>query len=146
MAFEQGCKLESWSQNGPRPVQQSPSTSLVGLPDRALIGVVICSFARLTVAVGMDVEDLVQTAGRSWLRLHEKGGKVHEMPAQFRHQNYHLPADEGTLELAQETAAPSSPRTTKLHYRRGDQNTQNALIAAIFKRDCGSAPQEGRGH
>jgi len=26
----------------------------------------------------------VQTAGRSWLRLHEKGGKVHEMPVHHR--------------------------------------------------------------
>ncbi|MBV9508733.1 MAG: tyrosine-type recombinase/integrase [Caulobacteraceae bacterium] len=58
--------------------------TLVGLRDRALIATMVYSFARISAAVGMDIEDLVQTAGRSWLRLSEKGGKVHEMPAHHR--------------------------------------------------------------
>lgn len=58
--------------------------SLVGLRDRALIAVMVYSFARISAAAGMTLEDLVQTAGRSWLRLHEKGGKVHEMPVHHR--------------------------------------------------------------
>ncbi len=58
--------------------------TLVGLRDRALIATMVYSFARISAAVGMDIEDLVQTAGRSWLRLCEKGGKVHEMPTHHR--------------------------------------------------------------
>jgi len=58
--------------------------TLVGLRDRALIATMVYSFARISAAVGMNREDLVQTAGRSWLRLSEKGGKVHEMPAHHR--------------------------------------------------------------
>ena len=58
--------------------------TLVGLRDRALIATMVYSFARISAAVGMDIEDLVQTAGRSWLRLSEKGGKVHEMPVHHR--------------------------------------------------------------
>jgi len=58
--------------------------TLVGLRDRALIATMVYSFARISAAVGMDLEDLVQTAGRSWLRLSEKGGKLHEMLAHHR--------------------------------------------------------------
>lgn len=60
------------------------SGSLVGLRDRALIAVMVYSFARISAAVGMNQEDIVQTAGRSWVRLREKGGKVHEMPAHHK--------------------------------------------------------------
>jgi integrase/recombinase XerC len=67
-----------------RLIESIETDSLVGLRDRALIAVMVYSFARVSAAVGMDLEDLVQTAGRSWLRLHEKGGKVHEMPAHHR--------------------------------------------------------------
>ncbi len=67
-----------------RLIESIETDSLVGLRDRALVAVMVYSFARVSAAVGMDVEDLVQTAGRSWLRLHEKGGKVHEMPVHHR--------------------------------------------------------------
>jgi integrase/recombinase XerC len=67
-----------------RLIESIETKSLVGLRDRALIAVMVYSFARISAAVGMAVEDLVQTAGRSWLRLHEKGGKVHEMPVHHR--------------------------------------------------------------
>jgi integrase/recombinase XerC len=67
-----------------RLIESIETDSLVGLRDRALIAVMVYSFARISAAVGMAVEDLVQTAGRSWLRLHEKGGKVHEMPVHHR--------------------------------------------------------------
>jgi site-specific recombinase XerD len=67
-----------------RLIESIEVDSLVGLRDRALISVMVYSFARVSAAVGMNLEDLVQTAGRSWLRLHEKGGKVHEMPVHHR--------------------------------------------------------------
>jgi site-specific recombinase XerD len=58
-----------------------PTDSLVGLRDRALIGVLIYSFARISAALAMRVEDYFPQGKRWWLRLHEKGGKNHEMPA-----------------------------------------------------------------
>ena len=58
--------------------------SLVGLRDRALIAVMVFSFAPDTAALGMKVEDYYTEGRRAWLRLHEKGGKRHEVPA---HQN-----------------------------------------------------------
>jgi site-specific recombinase XerD len=67
-----------------RLIDSIETDSLIGLRDRALIAVMVYSLARVSAAVGMDVKDLVQTAGRSWLRFSEKGGKVHEMPAHHR--------------------------------------------------------------
>src|SRR5665213_1529143 len=67
-----------------RLIESIETDSLVGLRDRALIATMVYSFARVSAAVGMNPEDLVQTAGRSWLRLSEKGGKVHEMPVHHR--------------------------------------------------------------
>jgi site-specific recombinase XerD len=83
-----------------RLIESIEADSVVGLRDRALIAVMVYSFARVSAAVGMNLEDLVQTAGRSWLRLHEKGGKVHEMPVHHRLLE-HLDAYIATLDPAE---------------------------------------------
>jgi integrase len=50
------------------------------LRDRALIATLTYSFARITAALKMKVEDL-RPRGAGWtVRLHEKGGKQHSMP------------------------------------------------------------------
>jgi integrase/recombinase XerC len=51
-----------------------------GLRDRALISLMVYSFARIGAAVGMKVEDVFTQNRRLWVRLHEKGGKDHAMP------------------------------------------------------------------
>jgi integrase/recombinase XerD len=56
------------------------SNTLIGLRDRALIGLMIYSFARVGASVTMTVGDLFQHRKQLWLRLHEKGGKRHEVP------------------------------------------------------------------
>jgi hypothetical protein len=55
-------------------------TSLIGLRDRALIGTMVYSFARIGAVLGMKVEDYYPQGKRWWLRLHEKGGKRHDVP------------------------------------------------------------------
>ena len=65
-----------------------PTDSLVGLRDRALIGVLIYSFARISAALSMRVEDYFPQGKRWWLRLHEKGGKNHEMPVHHTLEAY----------------------------------------------------------
>ncbi len=52
----------------------------IGLRDRALIGLMVFSFARIGAALGMRVEDVFVQNRRLWVRLREKGGKRHEMP------------------------------------------------------------------
>lgn len=64
------------------------TSTLVGLRDRALIGVMVYSFARVSAVVGMRVEDYYQNGKRWWIRLHEKGGKFHEVPAHHNAEAY----------------------------------------------------------
>jgi integrase/recombinase XerD len=106
------------------------------------------AFARIGAVVSMRVEDYFANGKRWWVRLHEKGGKRHEMPAHhnawrmiqrrsaelglkvkigchtFRATGItaYLEAG-GTLENAQLMAAHESPRTTKLYDRTGDEIT-----------------------
>ena len=60
----------------------------IGLRDRALIGLLIYTFARVSAAVGMNVDDYYPQGKRWWVRLHEKGGKQHEMPAHHLLETY----------------------------------------------------------
>lgn len=54
--------------------------SLTGLRDRALIGVMVYTFARIGAVLQMNVGDYFSQGRRGWVRLHEKGGKEHEAP------------------------------------------------------------------
>jgi site-specific recombinase XerD len=54
--------------------------SHIDLRDKALIGLMLYSFARIGAVVGMKVEDVFTQNRRIWVRLREKGGKLHDMP------------------------------------------------------------------
>jgi integrase/recombinase XerD len=166
------------------------TSHVVGLRDRALVATMLYTFARVEAAVGMNVEDYFTQGRRAWVRLHEKGGKHHDMPAHHKLEEFldqYLEAtgrgqgkkaplfrtaagktkkltdtrltrqdawrmirrrtadagikteigchsfratgitnyleNGGTLEKAQQMAAHSSARTTKLYDRRNDQLT-----------------------
>lgn len=161
-------------------------STLKGLRDRALIAVMIYTFARVGAVLRMNVGDYFTQGRRAWIRLHEKGGKEHEAPCVSKLETYldaYIAAagiaddkdgplfrttgrftgkphrmtqqdayrmivwraqkagiltrignhslratgitdylkSEGTLEHAQNMAAHSSPRTTKLYDRRSDE-------------------------
>ena len=64
------------------------TSTVVGLRDRALIGVMTFAFARIGAVVAMRVEDYYPQGKRWWVRLHEKGGKRHEMPAHHKLEAY----------------------------------------------------------
>jgi len=162
--------------------------TLIGLRDRALIGTMIYTFARIGAVLQMNVSDYYSQGRRGWVRLHEKGGKEHASPCVAKLETYldeyialagiaddkasplwrtsgrktglmhrmtqqdafrmirrraksagietpignhtmratgitaYLKHD-GTLEHAQQMANHSSPRTTKLYDRRGDEIT-----------------------
>src|ERR1019366_2970571 len=63
-------------------------TTIGGLRDRAMIGVMVFSFARIGAVVAMDVEDFFQQGKRWWFRLHEKGGKRHDVPTHHKAEEY----------------------------------------------------------
>jgi site-specific recombinase XerD len=81
------------------------TSTLIGLRDRALIGVMTYAFARVGAVVAMRVEDYFANGKRWWVRLHEKGGKQHEMPAHHKLEAF---IDE-YLEAAGIGAASKSP-------------------------------------
>ncbi len=62
--------------------------TLAELRDRALIAVLACSFARISAALGMNVGDYYRQGERHSLRLHEKGGKHHEVPCHRMARQY----------------------------------------------------------
>ena len=64
------------------------TTSLLGLRDRALIALMGYTFARVGAATGMRVQDYYVQKRRGWVRLHEKGGKVTELPCHHNLDQY----------------------------------------------------------
>ena len=63
-------------------------TNPVGLRDRAFLGVLVYSFARVTAAVSLRVADYYTQGRRSFFRLHEKGGRYNVVPAHHMVQGY----------------------------------------------------------
>ena len=78
-----------------RTVQHGDGTEtekplLLGLRDRALIGAMVYTFARVSAVLRMRVRDYFVQGRRGWVRLHEKGGKEHAVPC---HHNLELYLD-----------------------------------------------------
>jgi integrase/recombinase XerD len=99
--------------------------NLVGLRDRALIAAMFFTFARVGAAVAMSVEDYYPQGKRWWLRLQEKGGKQHDMPAHHTLEAY-LDEYVKAAGLAADSKGPlfrSAPGT-------GDELTRNPLRTA----------------
>ena len=106
--------------------------SLVGLRDRALIGLMVYTFARVGATDGMRVEDYYVQGRRGWVRLHEKGGKRHEVPA-----NHNLePYLEAYIEGASLAADPKDP-LFRSAARRAYTLTRNPMKQADVYRMIG---------
>ena len=63
-------------------------STIVGLRDRAFLGVLVYSFARVSAAVSLRVGDYYTQGPRSFFRLHEKGGRYNVVPAHHTAQEY----------------------------------------------------------
>jgi integrase len=64
------------------------TSTVMGLRDRALIALMAYTFARVGAALAMKVEDYFIQGRRGWVRLQEKGGKRHEVPANHNPYEY----------------------------------------------------------
>ena len=62
--------------------------TLIGLRDRAIIGLMIYSFARVGAVVGMKVSDFYQNGSKWYVDLHEKGGRDHTLPVHHKAAEY----------------------------------------------------------
>jgi integrase/recombinase XerD len=60
------------------------SSTLTGLRDRALLGVLAYTFARIGAVVNLKVEDYYPSGKRFLLRFKEKGGKEKELPVHHK--------------------------------------------------------------
>ena len=106
--------------------------SLVGLRDRALLSVMVYSFARVSAVVGMRRQDYFLQGTRGWLRLHEKGGKRHDVPAHHRAEaavDAYLVA--GGIEDAKAPLFQSVDRSGRLS---GRSLTRRVVLAMIKRR------------
>ncbi len=115
-----------------RLLDSIPMNTLAGLRDRALIGTMIFSFARISAVLGMDTEDFHRdAAGRAmWLRLREKNGKHHEVPAHHDAVAY-VDAYVTAAELASAKGTPlfrSIGRHGEITARRLDRRDAWAMI------------------
>lgn len=79
--------------------------TVVDKRDRAVLAAMFFTFARVGAVVAMSVRDYYPQGKRYWLRLHEKGGKEHVMPAHHSLEEYL----DAYLDAAAITQEPKSP-------------------------------------
>lgn len=93
---------------------------IIGLRDRALIGVMTATFGRVDATLGMNINDYFPE-GKHWsVRLHEKNAKVITMPVQHNLERYldaYIEAVGGAdafpFESVSDEKAPGATRRTK---------------------------------
>ena len=95
------------------------------------------SFARVSAVLGMRRQDYFQQGSRGWLRLHEKGGKRHDVPAHHRAaEALDAYLDAGGFEDGRATLFQSADRV-------GERLTGRALtrrvVLAMIKRRSAAA-------
>jgi integrase len=88
----------------------------------ALIATMVYSFARISAVLAMKVEDYYPNGKRWWIRLHEKGGKFHEVPVHHKAEE-HLDAYIKAAGIADEKKGPLFRSAN----RRGEALTLNPL-------------------
>jgi len=108
------------------------ATELSGLRDRALISVMVYSFVRVSAAATLRVEDYFEHGKRAWMRLHEKGGKRHEVPCLHNLAAYL----DAWIDAAGIAADKKGPLFRAI--RKGNKLTENPMaredILAMIKR------------
>jgi len=88
-----------------RLLQTIDTSTLIGLRDRAMIGTMAFSFARVTAVTSLNVAHVFHQKQRLWLRLTEKGGQCKDVPC-HRHLQDYLSEWIAAAELAEKPEAP----------------------------------------
>jgi integrase/recombinase XerD len=107
--------------------------------DKALFAVLLYSWARVSAVVALKVEHYYERKGERWLRLHEKRGKIHEVPV---HSKAREAIDQWLLgsDLGSKPAAPLFPAFGKgkktIELRHMDRTNVWKLVQARA-RACG---------
>ncbi len=106
--------------------------TIADMRDRALIGVMVYSFARVGAVVAMNIEDYYQQGKRFWFRLHEKGGKRHEVPAHHKAEEY-LDSYIAAAGIADQRGSPLF-RTLSRKRTLSDRRLHRLEVLAMIKR------------
>ena len=127
-----------------RVLLDSINTShVIGLRDRALIGVMVYSFARVSAVVNMRVEDYYRNGKRWWFRLHEKGGKFHEVPVHHKAEAF-LDSYLEAAGIAGETKSPLFRSTRGQSRRLTDRAMGRRDALRMIKRRTGAIGMTAR--
>jgi site-specific recombinase XerD len=113
-------------------------SSVLGLRDRALMAVMFYTFARVGAVVRMKVGDYYPVGKRWRIRLDEKGGKDHEMPANHKLEEY-LDAYIAAAGIAGDKNGPlfrSAPGRTK---QLSAHPMQQESVYKMIRRRCRQA-------
>lgn len=105
------------------------TTDIMGLRDKALLAVLIYAVARVGAVTGMQVRDFYPSGRQRKVRLHEKGGKLHEVLAHHNLVEWMHDYIEGAQSHLQERGLPlekSSPLFRSIP-RRGRQLTDKGM-------------------
>src|SRR5437773_1307398 len=109
------------------------TSTLVGLRDRALIGAMTYTFARIGAVVALRVDDYYPAGKRWWLRLHEKGGKRHDVPAHHNAEAY-IDAYIQTAGIADEKKGPLFRSVSKHRRLTTNPLTRTDVLRMIKRR------------
>lgn len=109
------------------------TAKLSGLRDRALIAVMVFSFARVSAAVALRAEDYYQDGKRWWFRFREKGGKLHQVPAHHTAEAY-LDAYLLAARLGEDKKAPLFQSVSRVGVLTGEPMTRNDAFRMVKRR------------
>ncbi len=120
-----------------------PAGSLVALRDRALLATMAYTFARIGAVLQLHVEDYYIQGRRGWLRLHEKGGKVNELPCHHALEKF-LDEYLAAAGIAGDAAGPlfRTWRGRELQCRPLDQSSAHRMVRRRL-RQAGIRSQAG---
>lgn len=93
----------------------------------------VFSFARVSAATSMAVEDYYQNSKRWWFRLHEKGAKMHMVPARHLAEEY-LDAYLASAGIGWDKGSPLFRTVGRSGYLTCEQTTRNDAFRMVKRR------------
>ena len=95
-------------------------TRPIDLRDRALVGMMVFSFARVSAVTNMQVKDCRVNGSKAWIRLSEKGGKQRQVPAHHILREY--------IESYVDAAGIADQKNTPLFRSAGPGRSKDGLL------------------
>jgi len=119
-------------------IEGLPTGSIKDKRDKAIIGVLTYTFARVSAVVGLDQEDYFQAGRRRKLRLQEKGGKQRDVPLHHKATDY-LETYLGSGGRLEQKDAPLFRTIT----RRGDLSAHRMSRTSVLRMVKARAEADG---